>query len=367
MPVRHLPPNPSLDHLKYQAKDLRKSHSTHHPEATQRIREFHPRFHNSVDAEIFSAPFSLADAQLTIAREHGFPSWTRLKAQVEKPTSSDQLKLPRHEQIEDPLFRCAVDLLDAGDVTGLKAHLNQHPHLVRQRVVFEGVNYFRNPTLLEFVAENPIRRGALPPNIVAVAKTILDAGADRSALNETLGLICSGRVPRECRVQLPLIAFLCDQGADPNSAMQSALGHGEFEAAQALLLHGAKLDLPAAAALGRTEDFNRLLPDASSDDRHRALALASQFGHTEIVKALLDAGEDPNRYNPVGTHSHSTPLHQAALAGHEDLVHLLVERGARLDMKDILWQGTPADWAAHAGNSELEAYLRAHQFANPQP
>jgi ankyrin repeat protein len=239
--------------------------------------------------------------------------------------------------------------------------------LVRQRVVFEGVNYFCNPTLLEFVAENPIRHGTLPHNIVAVAKAILDAGADLSALNDTLGLVCSGRVPRECRVQLPLIDFLCDQGADPDSAMRAALGNGEFEAAEALLLHGAKLDLPAAAALGRTESFLRLLPLAASDDRHRALALASQFGHIEIVKALLDAGEDPNRYNPVGCHSHSTPLHQAALAGRDQLVRLLVERGAKLDMKDILWQGTPADWAAHEGRTELEAWLRAKQSATPEP
>jgi len=43
-----------------------------------------------------------------------------------------------------------------------------HPKLAQQRVVFEGENYFRNPTLLEFVAENPVRRGALPPNIVEV-------------------------------------------------------------------------------------------------------------------------------------------------------------------------------------------------------
>jgi len=367
MPVRHLPPNPSLDHLKYQARDLRKAHTARNLEAAQRIREFHPRFHAAADAEVFSAPFSLADAQLTIAREHGFPSWTRLKAHVEKPTPSDRLELPHHERIEDVLFRRAVDLLDAGDVTGLKAHLNQHPHLVRQRVVFEGVNYFRNPTLLEFVAENPIRHGTLPGNIVAVAKAILDAGADRSALNETLGLVCSGRVPRECRVQLPLIDLLCDCGADSDTAMQPALGNGEFEAATALIQRGARIDLPAAAALGRTEDFRRLLPLATSDDRHLALALASQFGHIEIVKALLDAGEDPNRYNPLGCHSHSTPLHQAALAGHVDLVRLLVERGARLDMRDILWQGTAADWAAHEGRTELEAWLRAQQNAKSQP
>jgi len=367
MPVRQLPSNPSLDHLRYQAKDLLKGHAAHNIEAAQRIREFHPSFKNSSDAEIFSSQFRLADAQLAIAREHGLSSWTRLKVHVEKPKSSDRLKLPRHERIEDPLFRRAVDLLDAGDVAGLKPHLIQHPYLARQRVVFEGVNYFRNPALLEFIAENPIRHGTLPPNIVAVAKAILDAGADRSALNDTLGLVCSGRVPRECHVQLPLIDFLCDQGADPQSAMLAALGQGEFEAAAALIQRGALIDLPAAAALGRTKDFRRLLPLATSDDRHRALALASQFGHIEIVKALLDAGEDPNRYNPVGSHSHSTPLHQAALAGQDQLVRLLVERGAKLDMKDILWQGTPADWAAHEGRTELEAWLRAKQSAKPEP
>jgi uncharacterized protein (TIGR02246 family) len=52
----------------------------------------------------------------------------------------------------------------------------------------------------------------------------------------------------------------------------------------------------------------------------------------DIVRLLLDAGEDPNRYNPDGLHSHSTPLHQAALAGHDAVVRLLVERGARLDI-----------------------------------
>ena len=76
---------------------------------------------------------------------------------------------------------------------------------------------------------------------------------------------------------------------------------------------------------------------------------------------LLDAGEDPNRYNPVGGHSHSTPLHQAAAAGNKEMVRLLVERGVRLDMKDILWHGTPAGWAAHEGKSEIEQYLRAQE------
>jgi ankyrin repeat protein len=92
-----------------------------------------------------------------------------------------------------------------------------------------------------------------------------------------------------------------------------------------------------------------------------ALAMASQYGHLEIVRLLLDAGEDPNRFNPVGGHSHSTPLHQAAGNGHLDVVKLLVERGARLDVKDIVFGGTPAGWAAHAGKKEVDAYLRAQE------
>jgi ankyrin repeat protein len=81
---------------------------------------------------------------------------------------------------------------------------------------------------------------------------------------------------------------------------------------------------------------------------------------------LLDAGEDPNRYNPLGGHSHTTPLHQAAGAGHTELARLLVEHGARLDLKDILWHATPADWARHAGNTELEEYLRAQETEGKQ-
>jgi hypothetical protein len=78
-------------------------------------REFHPRFAKASDDEIFATSFPLGDAQLTIARKRGFPTWVRLKRRVEKPTRTDDLSLPHHERIEDPTFRRAVDLLDAGD------------------------------------------------------------------------------------------------------------------------------------------------------------------------------------------------------------------------------------------------------------
>ena len=133
MPVRPLPLNPSLDHLKYQAKDLLKGHAARDLMVAQRIREFHPNFKTAADAEIFSAQFRLADAQLSIAREYGFPSWSRLKAHIEKPTHSDSLRLPLVDQIEDPVFRRGVDLLDAGDIAALRAHLKEHPNLAHRR------------------------------------------------------------------------------------------------------------------------------------------------------------------------------------------------------------------------------------------
>ncbi|HXJ11125.1 MAG TPA: ankyrin repeat domain-containing protein [Candidatus Limnocylindrales bacterium] len=363
MPVRALPSNPNLAHLKYQAKDLLKAHAACDQRAAQRLREFHPRFPRAADDEIFAAGLSLSDAQLAIAREYGFQSWARLKRHIEKPTLSDQLNLPHHQRIEDPAFRRAVELIDSGDPAGLRSYLKEHPQLLRSRVVFEGGNYFRNPALLEFIAENPVRHGKLPANIVEVTKVILDFGVELSALNETLMLVATGSVPRECGLQLPLINLLCDYGASPASALEPAALHGELQSVHALLQRGAPIDLPVAAALDRLDDFRRLLPAASSEARHMALALASQYGNVEIVRLLLDAGENPDRYNPVGGHSHTTPLHQAAGSGYAKLVHLLVERGAKLDQKDILWQATPAGWAQYAGNTEIASYLRARESA----
>ncbi|HEU5413502.1 MAG TPA: ankyrin repeat domain-containing protein [Candidatus Angelobacter sp.] len=367
MPTKQLPSRPDLVQLKHQAKDLMKARLAADPAALQRIREFHPRFSKSRDVEIASARFILADAQLTIAREYGYATWPRLKVRITGVQPASELQRPHHERIEDPVFRRAVDLLDAGDAGGLRAHLRLHPQLVRQRVLFEGGNYFRNPGLLEFVAENPVRNGKLPPNIVEVAIAILEAGSktEKDIISSTLGLVCSGRVPRECGVQVPLIDLLCDYGAASASALLPALVHGEFAAVEALLRRGAALDLPTAAATGRLLKARESLALASSEDRHIALALAAQFGHVEIVRLLLDAGEDPSRYNPVGMHSHSTPLHQAALAGHRAVAELLVERGARKDLKDVLFEGTPADWARHAGHTELAEYLGSAEEGSP--
>ena len=358
MPVRPLPSNPKLEHLKYQARDLKKAHAARDRGAAQRIREFHPHCRELSDESIFERKLSLTDAQLTIARERGFKSWPRLKAYVESPQLAERIRAPRHELIEDDAFRRAVDLLDAGDAAGLREHLRRHPKLVHQRLDFEGWNYFRNPTLLEFIAENPIRRGSLPKNIVDVATVILDAGPDPASRNTALGLVATGSVPLESGAVVPLIELLCGNGADPDGAIEAAALHGSLLAVRALLQRGARMTLPVAASLNSVADVQRLLAKASRAERHLALAIASQIGWIEVVRVLLDAGEDPNRYNPIGGHSHTTPLHQAALIGNDALVRLFIERGANPNTRDLMWDGTPADWARHEGHTEVEVFLR---------
>ena len=97
MPIKSLPSHPSLEHLKYQARDLLNAHGN--AEAIARVREFHPKFARLNDDEIRASKLSLADAQLIIAREYGFESWPKLKYHVEglvqaAPSAVADLKPP---------------------------------------------------------------------------------------------------------------------------------------------------------------------------------------------------------------------------------------------------------------------------------
>jgi ankyrin repeat protein len=204
---------------------------------------------------------------------------------------------------------------------------------------------------------------------------LLEAGAEVDALADmyggrctTMSMLASSCHPARAGLQVALVETLVDFGAsveasgsgDWRSPLMTALAFGYADAAEALVRRGARVEtLAAAAGLGRFADAERLLPTASGDDRHRGIALAAQMGHVEIVRLLLDAGEDPNRLNPKGAHGHSTPLHQAVLAGRSDVVRLLVERGARLDIQDTIYESTPLGWALYGGQTEIAEYLRA--------
>ncbi len=80
-----LPSRPNLEQLKKQAKDLQKLHDAGNAEALRRIAENHP--------QTDKGEFSLADAQLVVAREYGFESWPKLKTHVEAVTKGDDPKV----------------------------------------------------------------------------------------------------------------------------------------------------------------------------------------------------------------------------------------------------------------------------------
>jgi hypothetical protein len=261
------------------------------------------------------------------------------------------------------MFEAAVDAVIAGDVPALESLLRENPDLVRARSTLE-----HRATLLHYIAANGVEdhRQKTPKNAVEVARTLLNAGAEVDALAEmyggsrtTMSMLVSSCHPAKAGVHVALVETLLDFGASLDGALATALAFGYLAAAEALVRRGAAVDdIAAAAGLGRLAEVRRMLPAADRESRHRALALAAQHGHLEIVRLLLDAGEDPNRYNPQGNHPHSTPLHQAVLAGHDAVVRLLVERGARLDIKDTVYQGTPIGWAIYSGHVEIEKYLR---------
>lgn len=361
MPHKLLPENPDLRHLRNQARDLIHGHQEGDPAVLQRIREFHPDFRHLSDAQIKATSFRLSAAQLTIAREYMFESWPKLKLAIESGAVPNE-ELPLAERITDPQFREAVRCIDAGNVEALRRLLGERPSLARQHAYFNASNYFGQPGLLQFVAQNPIRQETMP-NALEIAKAIIEAGATKSDLTDTLGLVATGRVPRENHVQVQLINLLCEHGAEVQN-LTGVLAHGEFEAAEEMLQHGGQVTLPVAAAFGWLTEFESLLPTASAEDRHLALALSAQFGRVPILARLLEAGEDPNRYNPPGAHAHSTPLHQAVINQQVETVKILLEAGAKTDIRDTLFQGTALGWAEHAKLPAMTALLTENSRSN---
>ncbi|TVR46628.1 MAG: ankyrin repeat domain-containing protein [Puniceicoccaceae bacterium] len=302
---------------------------------------------------------------------HGARSWIADKSgklpvdhAKEGDDSPDQIaiiELFGNPRIEDPVFQKAVEAISAGDHEKLQRLLADHPMLCRARAEESGQyagSYFFQPYLLEFVAENPVRTGKLPPNSAELAQAIIASGAPKEAIQKTLGLVASGKVARECGVQAGLIELLVRHGADPTPGLDSAVSQGEWEAAEVLLRLGARPGLYAAAGLGRLETLKQALSrQPSPEELSRAAGAAIQGGHIDCVRDLLDAGLAADAR--ISGHPYSpTLLHQAAWFGRAEIADLLLERGADPHVWDTQFRGTPAGWAQHAGHRELEARLR---------
>jgi len=143
-----------------------------------------------------------------------------------------------NSDIIDPLFRRAVEAIDNGDISLLQQLLESNPELVTKRLDTPTEGYFQYPYLLWFVADNPIRHEKLPANIVEISRLLIKfvrqyaKESFQQQIDYTYGLVETGRIPRECGVQIGLIDVLIENGVTPGDA------HGAL--ANILLIEAAK-------------------------------------------------------------------------------------------------------------------------------
>jgi hypothetical protein len=303
------------------------------------------------------------------------------------------MRRPIHERRQiDSLFRTAVVAIDNGDTAELERLIADTPALVRDRLRDAGPwlraqvgdaldGFFRDPYLLWFVAEDPVRNGKLPPNIADVARTIIEAARREGVatmqeqLDYALRLVCWSWIARECDVQIALIDVFVDAGASLDGAPDNALVNDNTAAAAHLIERGAPLTLAVALALGQWDDARRIAGETSPREKQGALILSALRGNARALRIMIDVGADINAVSP-DLYSHATALHHAVWSGSLDAVKTLVEAGADTLARDSMEDATPLGWAEYAQSgaqsdrarlyAEIVAYLRTVVTTRPQ-
>ena len=189
-----LPTHPDLGHLRRQARALQRAAVAGDPLAADRIARNHP--HPPADL----STFRLSAAQLTVAREYGFPSWPRLRHHLDARaahswTPTDDGPVGRRRAVLPARLPDVRGHRRTGPPAAARALLVAHPDLVdddiwaaaaasRPDVVARLLG--RDPTLarrrggphgwrpLAYLAYSRVGGG----DPVGTARLLLDAGAD---------------------------------------------------------------------------------------------------------------------------------------------------------------------------------------------
>jgi hypothetical protein len=172
-----------------------------------------------------------------------------------------------------------------------------------------------------------------------------------------LGLVATSIHPLRAGVLEGLIGILLGHGAAVDGApgsippVNACLANGRRTGAEILAERGARLDLEAAAGVGRLDlvksffgEDGALKPNATKAQMRDGFAWACEYGRTSVVDFLLQKGID------LGArlkHHGQTGLHWAAANAHVDTVKLLLERKAPVDARDETWENTPLAWSLY--------------------
>ena len=209
-----------------------------------------------------------------------------------------------------------------------------------------------------------------------LAKFLLERGADPNITNRNgwspLYLATDNRnieggdypVPKPDLDHLEMITALLDKGANPNAPVKDNTLTRTIFTMQWFWEEGATPFVRAAQS--SDTELMKLLLKFKADPKARTVlgdtALTASAGigwvegvtyersakeNLEAIRMLLDLGLDPNHANNEGR----TALMGAAMKGRNDVVLLLVERGARLDTRDKGNRDTDKVASAAAGHT----------------
>lgn len=159
-----------------------------------------------------------------------------------------------------------------------------------------------------------------------------------------------------------IVRILIDHGAvldarreDGRTAYALAVASGQTEVAQLLAASGADkaLGVLDAYLAGRGPPPALLPPDSG-----RLLTHLAEAGRTAQTARLLKAGAPVDAKGDGGI----TALHYACWRGHVDMIRLLLDRGAPVDVRDDTYGGSPAGFlhhgATHCGEGDYATGAR---------
>jgi ankyrin repeat protein len=337
-----LPAHPNLDQLRHQAKDLLRAASAGDEHALELVGRVSDRL-------------TLSAAQTAVARDYGFSSWPKLKAEVEARTLDLAQKVEAFYQasVGGSYDRPARLLAATPEIAGYDittALLLGDPARVREELERDpGLATRHNPqsgwTALHAVCSSRWHRSdpARAQGLLAVAQLLLDAGADATALTR-------GR-----RVWTPLCCAITSTSADGGNA----------PIIQLLLEHGATpedrdLYLVAFADDGR-RTLRLLLEHAPGIAEIARTALGGPIGagDVEAVRLMLEAGADPRRFVSEGDGAHSAVYEAITAGGETEMVELLLSHGADPDAPGADGR-SPYRLATAAGRRDLTDLLRRY-------
>ncbi|MGC2695042.1 MAG: hypothetical protein WA738_04550 [Candidatus Angelobacter sp.] len=127
MDAKPLPAHPSLEQYKKQAKELLKAHHSADVETIRRIKRSHPRFEKLSKPGLEISKFALADAQLVIAREHGFESWPKFAKRIEMINNEAAARV-------NPVAAFVEAAIWHGTLEAAEAILAAHPEIAHNSI-----------------------------------------------------------------------------------------------------------------------------------------------------------------------------------------------------------------------------------------